>query len=96
MPQTASPQPASTPEKPEPTPTVREAPQIEVQVLASFTPEPTASPAATEAPSPAPEEGQERDIAPFAGLLFLGGMGSMVLGCGYVLFRQIVKKKQSR
>lgn len=96
MPQTASPQPASTPEKPEPTPTVREAPQIEVQVLASFTPEPTASPAATEASSPAPEEGQERDIAPFAGLLFLGGMGSMVLGCGYVLFRQIVKKKQPR
>ncbi len=43
--------------------------------------------------TPPPEEPPES--AAFAGLLFLGGLGSMILGCVYVLFRQIKKKKRS-
>ncbi len=41
-----------------------------------------------------PEE--KEPPAQLAGLLFLGGMGSMILGCFYVLFRQLRRMPRRR
>ena len=41
-----------------------------------------------------PEE--KEPPAPLAGLLFLGGTGSMILGCFYVLFRQLRRMPRRR
>lgn len=44
-------------------------------------------------PTPPPEDPPQSQQ--FAGLLFLGGLGSMMLGCVYALFRTLKKKRRS-
>ena len=46
-------------------------------------------------PPPTPPR-EEPEITDLGGLLFLGGLGSMLLGCVYALFRAVRKKKRPR
>ena len=40
--------------------------------------------------------GGKPEVTAYAGLLFLGGLGSMLMGGVYVLFRQFKKKRRSQ
>lgn len=44
-------------------------------------------------PSPTPPA-EEKDPAAYGGLLFLGGLGSMLLGGVYTLFRTVKKRRR--
>ena len=83
---TPSPTPSSTPDPSPALPQVvgdREAPahQLNDTAPAGETPPPTPPPKAPETTA-------------YAGLLFLGWLGSMLLGCVYVLFRVIRKRRK--
>ena len=100
----ASPAPSPTPEPtaaPEPTPTPSPAPVPVPTIRMILSPAPTL----TAGPTPsamAPKESEppqtagRGQVAAFAGLLFMGGTGALILGCTGALFRQIKRKKRPR
>ena len=89
-----------------PTPAPTETPAIRVSILTPTPPQeggaigadPPAIRVSTFAPksSPTPTPPPEEPPAQFAGYLFLGGLGSMILGCVYVLFRAFKRKKRPK
>jgi hypothetical protein len=97
---TSTPEP--TPEQtPEPTPTVGFLPVVEKET----TPPPERAPnRGNEVPSPSAEADPPSSTPPpekpavleLSGLLFLGGIGSMALGCIYGLIHAVKKKKRSK
>lgn len=46
-------------------------------------------------PTPTPPPEERAEVSNYAGFLFLGGLGSMLLGLLYALFRLLRRKKRT-